>query len=268
MDAQELFRSGQLSEAVAEQVRVVKAHPMDRDQRFMLFVLLCFQGDLERAERQLDALENPDDPRFDMRKLIYGNLLISEAQRRRVFRAGARPLVPAECPAHIELRLQALEQFRIGERSKAKDLLGEADRAAIGVSGTVDGAPFDAIRDYDDFLAGALEAYTGGRCLWVPFERIDRVEISAPRSPLDLLWAPARIRDRSGEEGQVHLPVLYEGSHEHPSEEVRLGRRTEWQDCGGNVAFRGVGQKVLLTASGEEEKEYGLLAVRVLELRS
>jgi protein involved in temperature-dependent protein secretion len=58
--------------------------------------------------------------------------------------------------------------------------------------------------------------------------------------------------------------VLYEGSHAHPNDRVRLGRATEWLDQ--EVAFRGAGQKVLLAVQEDSERETGILEVRSLEL--
>ena len=61
MSAEELFRSGRLEEAMAEQTAVVKNSPVDSDARYMLFVLLCFAGELERADKQLDVLAGRDE---------------------------------------------------------------------------------------------------------------------------------------------------------------------------------------------------------------
>jgi len=56
MDAGELFKAGRLAEAVAQQLQEVKAHPADQARRVFLFELLCFDGDLDRARRQADAI--------------------------------------------------------------------------------------------------------------------------------------------------------------------------------------------------------------------
>ena len=61
MSAEDAFRAGKLDDAVAEQGAVVRAAPLDADARWKLFVLLCFAGELERAEKQLDALATRDD---------------------------------------------------------------------------------------------------------------------------------------------------------------------------------------------------------------
>ena len=50
-----------------------------------------------------------------------------------------------------------------------------------------------------------------------------------------------------------------------PEESVRVGRSTEWIEWGDGL-FRGAGQRILLSVSGEEERETPLLTLRTLEI--
>src|SRR5689334_9834599 len=60
MNAQEHYRAGHLQEALAAATADVKSHPADTTRRGFLCELLCFAGDWERADRQLDALAQQD----------------------------------------------------------------------------------------------------------------------------------------------------------------------------------------------------------------
>jgi type VI secretion system protein ImpE len=266
MNTQQLLIDGRLADAVAAQIEEVKAQPTDPDRRLLLFTLLCFAGQLERAELHLEAVSLSDESaRTGM--AVYHALLAAEYERRKVYREGARPVLPPDPPPAVELRLQALEAVRLGQRKAAEHALEEAVEHAVVLRGKLNGEAFDGLRDYDDVLGQTLEVYAGGRCLWMPLERVRKLEISEPKHQLDLLWARAELEDTNGDQASVYLPALYEGSFEHESEVVRLGRSTEWIDCD-SVAYRGAGQKVLFAMHGEEERETGLLDVRTLEIET
>src|ERR1700730_8479286 len=57
MNAGTLFKSGKLQEAIAAQVQEVKSNPADQAKRLFLFEMLAFAGELDRAQRQIDALQ-------------------------------------------------------------------------------------------------------------------------------------------------------------------------------------------------------------------
>ena len=264
MTPQELFQAGRLVEAIAAQIAEVKSHPTDEDQRFLLFTLLSFAGEFERAEVHLEAVSLAQQD-LKTGSAVYHSLLAAEYERRKVYREGSRPVLPPDPPRTAELRLQALAALRTGDAETAAAALEEAAEQSVALRGKLNGEAFAGLRDYDDVLGQILEIYAGGRCLWMPMEQIRKLEIAEPRNPLDLLWAKAELEDASGTQASVHLPALYEGSCDHPDERVRLGRSTEWIDCR-DVAFRGAGQKVLLTARGEEERETAILELRTLEI--
>jgi type VI secretion system protein ImpE len=56
MDAKQLFDNGDLQGAISQLTADVKANPLELRNRIFLFELLCFMGDFQRAERQLDAV--------------------------------------------------------------------------------------------------------------------------------------------------------------------------------------------------------------------
>ena len=108
MSASELFQAGQLDDAIAAQTAQVKASPADQSKRLFLFELLAFAGDLDRARRQLDALQY-EEIELQTAQSDYRKVLEAEEYRRKVFRDGLQPKFLTDVPAeHVRLRLEGL----------------------------------------------------------------------------------------------------------------------------------------------------------------
>jgi len=263
MTAFELFQAGRLSEAVAAQTQEVKAHPTEPDARYFLFVLLCFAGELERASTALNVIAQQDS-KLEKSSLVLRSLLAAEDERRRVWMKEGQPLLPPEASPHLLARIGALESFRAGEVELADKALREVEAEVPARGGVLDGEPFDGIRDCDDLLGPVLEVFVGGRYLWVPIERIGKLELSSPSTAIDLLWIQAELEDIDGETASVYVPALYEGSYASSNEKIRLGQMTDWIDHGGRL-FRGSGQRILLTGRAGSENESAILSVNAIE---
>ncbi len=261
--AQTLFDEGRLADAIQAQTDEVRSQPTDPERRHLLFALLCFAGELDRAARQLEALGVGTGPMIEMRMQLYRSLLVSEQERREVWAGKAHPLLAPDAPAALVKRVEGLHRLSGGDAVRAGCIFDEASHGALAVRGTLNGRPFEQIRDTDDLGASVVEVFAQGRCLWLAFEQIQSLELAPPKGLLDLVWAPARLRDARGHEAGVHLPTLYCGSHQERDDRLRLGRTTEWVEVAG-VGARGVGQKVWLVMRGDEEDEIGLLEVRSL----
>lgn len=264
MTLQELLSAGRLNDAIAARSSFLRSQPADLDARWELAVLLCFAGELDRAVLQLDALtrQNAD---LGMSLAVYRTLLVAEAERSAVHRREGQPLLPPDCPAHVEARLAALQALRHGDVAQTRAALERAEKERPDVEATIDGERFTDLRDYDDLLGPVLEVYAGGRYLWLPLERVKRIEIAPPAQLVDLLWPQATLEEISGAEAHVHLPALYVGSSEAADERVKLGRTTEWRDHA-DLLYRGIGQKTWLAQRADGEREIGLLEVRKLEI--
>ena len=88
-------------------------------------------------------------------------------------------------------------------------------------------------------FAGVLEVMAHGRYFWVGLEQVRLVTMNPPRFPRDLLFIPAHL-ELDDEQGDVFVPALYPGSHEHADDQVRLGRMTDWKELDGGLLL-GVG---------------------------
>jgi type VI secretion system protein ImpE len=244
MNARELFKAGKLQAAVDAQLHEVKRHAADQAKRMFLFELLVFAGDLDRARRQIDAVTYGELER-DSVILGYRKLLDAEQDRRKLFREGKKPQFLGPPPDHVQWRLDAINCLRGGHQNEAKELLDRANAAAPSLPGALNGTPFESMRDADDLFASVLEVMAKGIYSWVPFEQIDSLALNPPKAPRDLIWFQARLQLRDGQSGEVYLPALYPASNEHPDEQVKLGRMTDWKAAEGGPVL-GVGLRTFV----------------------
>ena len=231
MNAQQLFQAGKLNEAVQALGAELRDNPADTRRRTFLFELLCFAGDYQRAEKQLDVLAS-DGGAAEMGALLYRAALHAERIRQAIFENKNYPITAPE--------------------------------SAVPLSGTLNGEPFQSLSDADPRLGARLEVFAAGDYLWLPMHHIASVEIQAPKRLRDLLWTPAIVRTgpafKGKELGEVLLPVISPLSWKHADDQVRLGRSTDWQDDGdGNDVP--LGQKMFAL----DEDEIPILDIRHLE---
>ena len=95
MSARELFQAGKLNEAVQALGVEVRDNPTDVRRRTFLFELLCFAGDYQRAEKQLDVLAS-DGSAAEMGALLYRAALHAERLRQGIFEKKNYPLTAPE----------------------------------------------------------------------------------------------------------------------------------------------------------------------------
>ncbi len=245
MNPSELFAAGKLHEAVAALSQELRAHPLDSGQRCFLVELLCFTGDWERADKQLDTLGH-QDPQTMPGVVLFRQLLRAAQARQQFFTEGRLPEFLEAPSPQLQLYLEASIALREGRDREAGELLTRAESQRQALSGTCNGRPFDDLRDLDDLTACVFEVFTGaGRYYWIPFEHIASLRLQPPGCPRDLLWRQAHWVRRDGDwEGEVFLPVIYP-LPEDVDEAIRLGRTTEWRG-GDGTPVRGLGQRMYL----------------------
>jgi type VI secretion system protein ImpE len=231
MNASELYREGRLDDAIEALGASVRDNPTDAQRRTFLFELLCFAGNFDRAEKQLDALAR-DGQDAEMGALLYRGALHAERTRQAMFDTGG--MLPASA-------------------------------APGAVSGTLNGRPFNELEDADPRIGARLELFVAGQYTWLPLEHVASLIMQPPRRLRDLIWAPVIVRPAEHmqelEMGEVLMPVLTPDAWRHPDPLVRLGRHTDVADLpDGRLAP--VGQKLWLV----DGEELPLLEVRELTI--
>ena len=230
MTAKDLFQAGRLVEAIQALGTELRSNPADDKRRTFLFELLCFAGEYDRAEKQLDLLADTSKE-AGMGSLVYRSALHAERLRAGMFSNNTLPL-NSDLPT---------------------------------VAGVCNGQAFESIEDADSRIGARLEVFAAGAYLWLPFQHIASIEMGPPKRLRDLLWIQALVRTgpafQGRELGEVLLPALAPLSSRHSNDEVRLGRKTEWTQHPDGVAIP-IGQKMLLI----DGEEVPILEVRKLEL--
>jgi type VI secretion system protein ImpE len=265
--ARDHFEAGRLGAAIEAMNAEVKAHPLDADRRGFLGELLCFTGDLERADRQYDTLVQQDGG-LAIGVALLRQLIRAEQARRQFFGEGRLPEMLGVPPEHLKIILEASIRLREGDAPAAMSLLARAEELRPALAGQCDGASFDDFRDLDDLTASFFEVMTStGKYYAVAMEQVDSIEFRRPERPRDLIWRRAEMVVRDGPEGEIFLPAVYAPLAGAAAAEIddaaRLGRTTEWAG-GDGTPVRGIGQRCFLV--GEESR--GMLQLGRIEFAS
>ena len=249
MHASELFQAGRLSDAIAAAIQEVKDQPGDLSRRTLLFSLLCFEGDLDRARKQLDVVGNQaaltEAP-------AYGNLIAAEETRRRVLADGLRPKFFEEPPPRLEKHLLAICRLQARQFAEAQALLEAAEEERPETPGTLNGSAFDDFADANDVTRSFIEFQQGRDYYWVPFEQLAHLQVVLPDPvrPRDLYWAPCQLILKSGGTQRGFTPVLYVNSYQATETSLKLGHGTHFHDIGGGV-YCGTGCKQFVAGDAD-----------------
>ncbi len=236
MDAQQLFKTGKLTEAISALSSVLRTNPADKRSRTFLFELLCFAGDFDGAEQQLNLLAEGGRKESVLGTVLYKSVLNAEKTRQEMFES--RTFLPPGAS-------------------------GSALRPPV--AGKLNGKEFSVISDSDPRIGEKLEIFVAGDYMWLSYADIASVYVESPKRLRDLLWIPALITTgpsfQSRELGEVMIPSMAPLSWQHPDEEVRLGRVSEWcEDESGEVAPYGL--KTILV----DGQELPAVEIRHLEI--
>jgi type VI secretion system protein ImpE len=232
MTAKELLANGKVREAEGVLTAALRSNPTDVQKRTILFEILCFSGQYERAGKHLGLLAQGS------KEAETGAVLLFSA-------------LHAEKLRHEMFRKQEFPQ----------------EQPAKSPRGTLNGKPFESISDADPEIGARLELYAAGAYLWLPFQHLASVNIDPPRTLRDTLWTPAFALTgpsfNGTDIGQVIIPAIYPFSWKSDDETLWLGRGTEWVgDDAGNTYP--VGQKMFIV----DGEEVPLLEIRSLEFAS
>jgi type VI secretion system protein ImpE len=203
LNANQLYQAGRVEEAIQALGSALRADPSDVRARTFLFELLCFAGQYDRAEKQLNIIAD-SSKEAGLGAMLYRSALHGERTRQ--------------------------DQFRS---------IGRVEGATIpstAITGTCNGQPFSYLSDADPRIGARLEVIAAGQYTWVPFQHIAEVHVQEPKRLRDLLWAPARVKAGPGfkdfEFGELLVPAVAPLSWQHADWPVRLGQEVAWETLG------------------------------------
>lgn len=247
--AEQNLKAGDPAAALARLQEDVRAHPSDAKLRVFLFQLLCVLGQWERALTQLKVASELDPLALAMAQM-YGDAVRCEAIRDEVFEGRKSPMVLGQPDQWLALLIESRLRAGLGEAAQAEDLRQRAFEDAPACSGQLDQKPFEWIADADSRLGPVMEAIINGRYYWVPFNRLSSVTLEPPVDLRDLVWMPAQLKFQNGGESLALIPTRYPGSESSADGSLALARKTSWEAFAED-AYRGLGQRILATDSGE-----------------
>ena len=250
MTTQELIKAGRLMEARAQVVADIKAAPADTKVRTLLFQILAFYGEWDKAVHHLDLLVLPQ-AKGETGVQLYRYLIAAERHRSAVFRGECLPDFMTPEPPFLSDCFALREALSAGNVDAASELLAAIDTMMPEISGTIQDEPFTGFYDTDASLFPFLELFIHDRYLWIPFASLRELSIPQPTTLMDLLWTPARIVTTDGLTSNCFLPVLYPESASHENDLVRMGKMTEWAELG-NGFYRGYGEHVYQVGDAEK----------------
>jgi type VI secretion system protein ImpE len=256
VEATEYLRDGDVDGALKALQAQIRSEPANAKLRVFLFQLLCVNGDWDRALSQLNVAGELDAGTLGMVQ-VYREALRSEFLRREIFAGRKAPLIFGDPARWVALLLEALKLTGAGEVAKGQALREEAFEAAPASRGRLNDQEFQWIADADQRLGPMLEAVVNGRYYWIPFAHIAELKIEEPEDLRDMVWTPVEIKWSNGGDAVGLIPTRYPGSESDPDSNIRLARRTEWQEQAPN-SHVGIGQRLWST----DVEEYPLLDVR------
>ncbi|WP_341675031.1 type VI secretion system accessory protein TagJ [Niveibacterium sp. SC-1] len=258
--AEQALRDGDVDAALKALQDQVRANPSKAELRVFLFQLLSVLGQWERALNQLNVASELDASTLAMAQM-YREALRCELLRAEVFAGKRSPVIFGQPEDWLALLIESLLMQGRGEAAAAERLRAQAFEQAPTSSGTIDGQAFAWIADADMRLGPVCEAVINGRYYWIPYSRLQRLDIEAPTDLRDMVWAPAHFQFKNGGETVGVIPTRYPGSESATDPLVRLARKTEWRDQGDDV-FHGLGQRIFSTDIGD----HALLEVRQIQI--
>ena len=256
MDAKELIKAGKLAEARHELIEAVKSSPADISSRTLLFQVLAFYGEWEKARRHLELIATQDPDRA-IGVQAYSNIIQAEAERLEVFQNNRRPSFLPEAPPYADRYESAWQMVGDKKFNEAEALFNQIHAERPRIAGTLNGKEFSGFKETDARLSRFLEAFVHERYVWIPFESLRELLLMPPTKLFDLLWASAQITTWKGLTLNCLLPVTYPESFRHADDQMKLGRMTDWTDLGAGF-HQGVGQHVFQVG----EEDIGILEIR------
>ena len=259
MNSAELFQAGRLEDSLAALQSEIRSKPEDIRPRIFFFQLSCLLGRFEKALTQLQVLAGLNAETMLLAQ-IFRPVIAAELFRQDVFAGKRQPLIFGEPAEWMGLMVQAAQLISKGEFAAAAALRQRAFDAAPASAGLINGTAFGWMADADSRFGPMLEVIIEGNYYWVPFLRMQKIELEKPSDVRDLVWTAARFTWTNGGAVSGHIPSRYPGTAESKDDAVRLGRKTDWVSRP-EETYLGLGQRILSTDAGE----YPLLECRSLD---
>lgn len=245
----QMLQGRPLAQAIEDAIGKIQRQPAAVNLRWLLFQLLCINGDWIRALKQLQVWASLSTDHLRTAQVMR-ELLRAEAYRCEVFKGVKEPGWLDTPASWSTLMVQANGAAAAGDFSRADPLRSKALDAAPSSPGHANpGDAFAWITDSDTRLGPHCELFFSGGYRWVPFSRIERLSFPPVQEALDLVWRQCKVTLRDQTELSAYMPARYPVSR-HDDDALKLAAATWWTDHG-DTTVAATGQRTWTTDTGE-----------------
>ncbi|MDX2114719.1 MAG: type VI secretion system accessory protein TagJ [Planctomycetota bacterium] len=248
-DVDDLLEQGRFDDAVAALEARIRAEPTNVRLREHLFQTLSLVGQWSRAGQLLGSIGTLN-AKMVPTTLAYRGLVEAELIRREVFAGRTTPMVIGEPEPWMAEWIQSVGLAARGNAAAAAELRDRALDASPPTPFERAGERFDAFLDADTRLGPMLEIVLDGKYSWLPICRVRSLDVPAPETLADLVWAPVSLTLITGGAVNGYIPVRYPGTETSGERDLVMSRTTQF-DEGSDGEHRGLGQRVFLTGRDE-----------------
>ena len=219
-----IIKDGKLSESLSRCAELLQDEPMNFDIRSIFVELLCINGELERADKQLDFMVQKK-PEFAVGAVNLRHLIRAQQSRLDFYQGKGIPQLFHESDELDKLFLQMHVAQLKGDIAEAVEKSTKLE--SLRIKNQSDN-PTSQIRDLDDSLNAYLEVLgTNGEFYLARYSEIENLTIKPAESFLETIWLRVDITIQNGPTGTAHLPAVYANSI---TDIEKLGQVTEWEE--------------------------------------
>jgi len=237
---QEMLQEARLNDSITYLETQLKEDPLNVDLKSSLIELLCINGELERADKQLNNMvqKHPD---YLIGASNLRQLIRAEQSRQDCLLGKSVPSVFTESDAHIEAFMKLRVEINQGEEQNIIKAALALEEARPEISLTLNDNEVNEFRDLDDTLGGFIEIFgTDGKYYIAQLSNIDYINFKPVQSLIEQVWRRVELSIKDGPCGEAHIPLVYANSE---TDAEKLGKETDWKEIAPDV-MTGVGQKM------------------------
>jgi type VI secretion system protein ImpE len=190
--------------------------------------------------------------------------VIAEGKRTDYFAKSVKPEFIDSPPDYVYGILLANNKIREGSLAEAREALDKIDEQRPAFACKINGQTAEDFRDYNDLTSVVLEVIIKDSYVLVPFEQIEKITFSEPKSQRDYFWRQATLETDNGTNGDVFIPALYNGSWRSADDHIRLGKLTDWRDLGEEI-YMGEGAKLFAVGGSEHKTIFDLETIEFVK---
>ncbi|WP_404343652.1 type VI secretion system accessory protein TagJ [Pseudoalteromonas mariniglutinosa] len=234
----ELIKNGNLSDALNLCATQLQDDPLNFDVRSTYSELLCVNGELDKADKQLDFMVQKN-PELAVGAVNLRHLIRAQQARFDFYQGKAVPKLFHDSNELDEAFLAMHIDLLAGDIDKAATMAQKIESLRLDAANNNEQA---GIRDLDDSLNPYLEVLgTNGEFYLARFDEIESIKIEPIESIIENIWLRVEIVIKEGPSGTAHLPLVYANSE---TDIEKLGQVSDWQERD-EFLIQGKGMKML-----------------------